>query len=288
MKKYEHMLDFDKYKNDLCILTEKIDGANFRLMFSPDEPPKFGSKSHVLNLNNNNFYNISSVLETLPLDKMQEFANKETIIFYGELFGKGINKNIDYSRLLGNKERDVFFFDIYNVNEGFYYSRKAFYEICQEIGINTTPIITEITLEDLFLNWRNLDEQLKNYIDYEIEGIVIRKYSDPEFKVKHKTSKYIEVKSTKKPKPTRNIDQSELQELIDKFLTPERVKHAITRWKENTGIYPSKENTGDVIRDVLQDIKQDYPEEGEKLKRQGKYIAKLYFNALHELQNTDI
>ena len=87
---------------DEFVLTEKLDGANFQVMFDSEGKRSYASRNQTLGLEANFFDWQHCVLRQYEeyWDKLSEFVKSkediETLHVYGELFGEGVQKRINY------------------------------------------------------------------------------------------------------------------------------------------------------------------------------------------------
>ena len=95
--------DPNSIKNSNFQVTEKIDGANFSMIFSPFEPPVYCKRSGKIN---GDFFNYQRLFEDQEyIEFVKEVQNavdnmgEIKLQFVGELYGAGIQKRIAY----GNK-----------------------------------------------------------------------------------------------------------------------------------------------------------------------------------------
>jgi len=101
--KYHPELEDETY-----LLTEKIHGSNLQVLFTPDEPIRYFSRNQEI-LPGEKFHGYQSALaEDLiqsAFQSIQKSANRlnTPIRIFGELFGKGIMKGVDYG--LGDEKR---------------------------------------------------------------------------------------------------------------------------------------------------------------------------------------
>jgi len=89
---------------------EKIDGANFSVLITQDHTPRYFSRNQ--EITGSDFYGakdiINQTIERLLSAGIFEYADaKESVRFFGELFGAGVQKRIDYG-----KEKRILFFDV--------------------------------------------------------------------------------------------------------------------------------------------------------------------------------
>lgn len=89
--------------NERFVVTEKVDGSNFQWEFSPEGDVRCGSRNNYLDMSGSfqgavirDLYAAHAVV----LDKLIKLAiqTDSTIRLYGELYGEGIQKRVDYGR----------------------------------------------------------------------------------------------------------------------------------------------------------------------------------------------
>ncbi len=293
MIKYPSMDNFYKFLSTPVILTEKIHGANIRIqiktgwMYNYRTWVYFGSRNTEYGKEYPTLYNSQEIFESLPYDKLNEFVRKHfegfvegEITFFGELYGKGIQKGMDYRDLLGDKDRDLIFFDIHSSRYEDFLHFHSVVEIIESLGLKAVPIIEETDMRHLIHVWYpNLDEKLEEYktrmnLDRKIEGIVARLPFDSNWKYKMKTKEFEEVSREKSTKSNQKEDINPYD-----YVTKARVEHAIDRFYEAKGIMPKIENTGEIIKDTVADIHKDTSDE-ELPKQLGTAIAKIFHEIL--------
>jgi hypothetical protein len=95
----------------MFIASEKLDGANIQLVFTPNEEMKVGKRTAFLN-KGEPFFDIWNTLAKYQkeLDILQQYANDldKSVRVYGELYGPGINNRVDYG-----PEKKIALFDMY-------------------------------------------------------------------------------------------------------------------------------------------------------------------------------
>lgn len=84
------------------VITEKIDGSNFQLIFTKGEELRFGSRNNELSATSDffDFQNAVLVQYADNIEKIQDWINFDSEIdelcVFGELFGGGIQRRINY------------------------------------------------------------------------------------------------------------------------------------------------------------------------------------------------
>ena len=84
------------------VITEKIDGSNFQLIFTKGKDLRFGSRNNELDITDNffDFQNAVLVQYADNIEMLQEYVDTchdvDQIQLFGELFGGGIQRRINY------------------------------------------------------------------------------------------------------------------------------------------------------------------------------------------------
>lgn len=101
---------FPELLDDTYVITEKIHGSNFQWYLEPDKPVVAGSRNMYLEIDGS--FQGAYIPELLDADKklldfLQARVNRDgcTYRVFGELFGKGIGKGVDY----GEEKRLLYF-----------------------------------------------------------------------------------------------------------------------------------------------------------------------------------
>jgi len=155
-------------------IREKIDGSNLQLYFAPGQPMKVGKRSAFLS-EGENFFDVWNTLKKYQkeIDAIQtEVENSGLPVrIFGELYGTGIQKRVDYG-----PDKYLAFFDV--EVDGEMWSQHGFERLMEELGItNLAPLLG-------YAN--NLEEALGFNVDFDSkilgkennpsEGIVIKPY----------------------------------------------------------------------------------------------------------------
>ena len=258
----------DQIQNSEFQITEKLDGANFSIIFTPYESPVFCKRSGVIK---EKFFNYHRLFENEEysnfIEKVQNAVDNMGEIklqFIGELFGKGIQKRINY----GN---DIYWrwFGIYETHPG--------------VDTELVTLEKEIEYQRTILSLNNYDifslktpiyrysASYKDFQSFEVEnlqslvcddlaeGVCIRnwgetiQYGDDKFLLKKKSEKFVE-------------DAGKIRK------APREVPEKITEYVELASTYVNKNRTLSL-----------FSKEGEikEMKEFGKYMS-LYSNDLFE------
>lgn len=245
------------------IAREKIDGANIQLVFTPGQPMKVGKRTSFLN-EGEAFFDIWNTLEKYKeeLEILQNRTNltETTIRLYGEIYGNGIQKRVDY----GN-EKYIVFFDIEVAGE--LQSQKYFDEIMRELGLNDfiPPKVGFYNNLNSALNFDvNFDSHILGKDNNPAEGIVIQPYNKvvylfdtpDRFILKKKSDKFSEKEGVKEHKPREQINP-ELLSILTNFRSYINTNRVLSVFSKHGEIQEPKE-IGKYIKLILDDAKEDF------------------------------
>ena len=119
----------EKHKGETFYITEKLDGSSVTFFKRNSEFGVCGRNWELKDSEGNTMWRIAK--ENNLIEKLQDgFA------IQGEIIGERIQKNP-----LKIKGQRIHFFNVYNIKKGRYLDFKDFISFCQEIGINTVPVI---------------------------------------------------------------------------------------------------------------------------------------------------
>jgi hypothetical protein len=157
-------------KEEKFIIQEKYDGSNFQIIFVKNEPTKFASRNQlILETDAKNKFNTYKKTETVCTicSKIETFLKDDAAItkiyLFGEIYGRGIQKRLDYGP---NVEFRIFDLNIDDV----WQSQKEMYSFCKRLDIDQF-IVRDFGIHE-FLECLKFDyESVEN-----IEGIVIKPY----------------------------------------------------------------------------------------------------------------
>ena len=279
----QFLIDCPKLKDAEFIIQEKIHGANIQFIFEPNEEFKVGKRTSVI-LEDEKFYNIQSVIPDYKdlIESLQEDANEMecTINLYGELFGPGIQKGVDY----GDKKQ-IRFFDM-TIN-GVLQSQYLLYSYIDDEFI--VPTIKKVNGLQEALDVNIEIPSLINPVDGNImEGVVIKPYSmiyrndhNEIFMIKKKNEKFIEKMTSKKERKPIKISEEtfKLREEFSKYINKNRVdgifsKHGEIDKPKDIGKY-----IGLVIKDAIEDFEKDF----EEVKLLDKKDTKFIYNSAKDI-----
>lgn len=197
------------------IITEKIDGSNFCIVISKDLPVYFQSRNQILTWESS-FFDFQQALKPHreKIETLQRVVDNEhawdEIRVYGEIFGEGVQRRIDYGTEKYFKPFEVWC-------DGYPKSIAEAKALFKDCGFEDwwVPVVAfapnletamAIDVEDLLTRHAGPQESLSHYV----EGVVISplnkvylaKPDDPEnssrFLIKKKSDRFAEVSNAKR------------------------------------------------------------------------------------------
>ena len=266
------------FKSVVC--TEKLDGTNFRTGIE-DGQFWVGGRNIVFGPGDDSFGAVawarSNDLEA-KIRAWNPYPSDAPITLFGELYGPGIQKRIDYGQ-----ERRVAFFDVM-IGDTFLDPDDAS-QVIRNLGLLEVPIVYAGPID-----MQRLDELVAEVTlagiqkDGNIrEGVVIR----PPIRLKDKRGEWIIAKhknpafdeivpESKTPKFAPGLEADVAHVLS--YVTGERLNHILTYLREE-GREINQTLTGDVIKRMLEDILR----EGELTEEQKRVAGKVAPAAIRNL-----
>ena len=248
------------------VIMEKLDGCNIQILFRPNKPYLVGKRSSYIT-KENNFNDIWNTLDKYKEEfkNIQSFCNffNTEMTYYGELYGKGIQKRVDYG-----DEKYIKFFDCF-IDDKF----MDFDAFAMLFGtITMMPYIHSInaTLEDAL----NLPFQ-ENSEGYVIKPRVnIYNQFGRRFVIKRKSPAFVDKQNT--PTPKHNLHGA-----IQDYINENRVLDCFSK----IGMIEYKKDIPKYIRYILDDAIIDFdkdhpdldltPKERKQVYNPGSSIANL-------------
>lgn len=245
-------------------IREKIDGSNLQLYFEPGKPVQVGKRSCFIG-KDENFFNVWEVLEDYQdvIDKIQtEVENTGyTIRLFGELYGPGVQKRVDY----GDKKK-LAFFDI--EVDGEMWCQFAFERLMEELEItDLAPLLgyTDNLADALNFN-ENFDSKILNKEENPAEGIVIKPYekeielgNGARFVLKKKSDIFTE---KMKVKPAKERAEEANRVIVAKMEFQSYVtKNRLLGIFSKHGEIENMDQFGKYIQLLLADAKEDFLKE---------------------------
>ena len=148
-------------------VTEKLDGSSATYYYRNGEFGVCSRNLELIETDDNTFWKVARILD---LENKLKSLNFNASL-QGELVGEGIQGN-PY-KILGQK---VFFFNVYNIDEGHYLDFDRFTEIIASLELSTVPILeTNFKLPDTIEEILSYSEN-KSFLNksFDREGVVIR------------------------------------------------------------------------------------------------------------------
>ena len=257
------------------IVLEKIHGTNFSIIFEPDQIPYFASRNRVLEPEED-FFNVRDVVlkkeHVQLMEKFVRLAKEENAPYqiYGELFGPGVNKGVNYG-----KERAFRFFDLRR--DGFLLAHRELEELLgpdlknylvPSLGIfKGLQSALDIEVEGVNSLLTPKDHQGPN----NLEGVVIKPYNKVflspigyTFFLKKKAEKFQEV--AKERKPPRESDEHPVVAALNRkfyqYITDQRLQNVFSK----EGVIADKKQISRYIQLLLDDARDDFLKDEENLK----------------------
>lgn len=266
------------------VITEKIHGANIQLIFNPGfDDFHIASRNQMTDVG---FYNVGDVLETMDLKPFQQWADHldKQIHLYGELFGPGIQKGVNY----GGKKR-ILFFDMRI--DGILLPQREFEDFFVYRGMEdmTVPVLHyAMNLEQALNTDTVFNSLLYDAEDNECEGIVIKPweknfYSNAGslFYIKKKNTKFAEkTKKERKPRAEWSDTVNDLRDTFLSYLNEERLESVFSKEGRITDPKMIGKYIGFVMKDATDTFKKeehfdDIVEEKDLTKEEQKYILSM-------------
>lgn len=269
--------DLDEYQ---YVVTEKLHGSNVSFHFKAGEPMCVARRNGML-APDEDFYGVRELIPKYQdgLDVMQGMAEEasDTIRLYGEIFGPGVQKGVDY----GDEKRIAFFgikrFDMLVPFDVFSF-------MLPETLMMVPIVATSVSLQDAL----DFDIGFTSLVGNSLcEGIVIQpqyvvledNYGSP-FLLKKKNEEFAEVE-----KQERVVDEavSNLQQEIGDYVTTARLESIFSK----EGEISSPKQIGAYIKWMVEDVTVDFAKDyrgfadmdkgqrGQVLKVVGKLTANL-------------
>jgi len=273
----------DEARNITWTISEKLHGANFSILFLSNSEPKWFSRNQ--EITNDNFYNSDDLIKEFVFIKLRIIQNfclqtQQSVRLYGELYGPGIQKGVDYGI-----ERNIKFYDMM-VNDRFI-SQMSFenFFFDHKLGSYMVPSLGRVsTLKEALAFESRFDSLISKKDDNIVEGVVIKPYEKvfidhqgSMFYIKKKNDEFKEKQSVKKVKTetqyTEEVNSYRVKFL--EFINPNRVESVFSK----EGEIMSFKELGKYIPLIHQDALDDFKKENDMefisnqfTKQERKYI----------------
>jgi Rnl2 family RNA ligase len=263
---------YPRLNDELYIITEKIHGANVQFIID-SEGYKIASRGHVL-ADGEGFYDVQNV-SLKYIDVINGFINYiknepsiDYINLYGEIFGQGIQKGVDYG-----KEKQICFFGM--MINGKLTSQFDFHKIMNELDVPKEYIVPIIDIVEGLQNAidcvdvESLVSNIKPYDGNIAEGVVIQPYREIYFSpvgdmfiLKKKSEKFKEKSRERKVPRESSVIPEEI--LIPKmefesYINDNRLDSVFSK----EGIIDDVKDIGKYIKLVMEDAKKDFEKEND-------------------------
>jgi Rnl2 family RNA ligase len=291
--KYPHIENLSRMGEILrykCVVTEKIHGTNFRMMYDDKDGLILGSHENIIykaGQEVGSLYGASAwCLEQGMTEKLKQFPNH---VFYGEFHGQGVQKGIKYC-----DGKDLRIFNILDPN-GEFVPWQTCLDICHKIGLKTViEIASGFITADFLQSIRDSLSRtaIENGIsdpDNTAEGVVIQPETPRKDKhgnwimAKYKSDKWAERASQAKTKdidPEKLEIQKEAMEFAASVVTPGRMANIIDHITRSGNTELKMSRTGEFLRELVNDIMESEKEVYDKLDKQQKNI---YNKAINQI-----
>lgn len=245
------------------IVQQKYDGSNFQICIQPDEV-RYGRRKDWIEDNGVSFNNHLEIMSRPAyaslLDNLKGLGYDEVRI-YGEIFGEGICKRVDYG-----KGKFLLFFDMYI--DGVKLTQEKFYEVMESIGAEDV-IVENYGIYDTLNEALEVENYRYNKYgdpDSELsftEGNVIKPYeiADHGMLIKHKNEWFTNLMGTK-VKKVRIIedvpdDVAEMINIFESFIDENRVIDMFSKMGE----IDTPKDIGKYLKAIQTDAIEDYLKE---------------------------
>lgn len=261
-------------------IQEKIHGANIQLIFSPKEPFLVASRNRVLE-EGEDFYGVKALLYQrfdgfTSCVKATARLTEAVITLYGEIFGPGIQKGVDYG-----SEKRIVFFDMAIDGE-------------MESAEDTRNFFAAEGYLPLYIPQLAVVEGLNNALEFDteiisafgpndpeniVEGVVIKpllhtytSHQGSRFLIKKKNERFKEKAKAKNPAPQVDSELERLHREFISYITDMRLQAVFSKHGE----IDSPSEIGKYIKLVLTDAKEDFEQENELPELNKKELKYVY------------
>lgn len=257
---------YPELKNERFAAEGKLDGSNVSFLFQPNKPFEIYSRERPI-VPSENFFDVWNVIKEeiyqeffVAVQREVEHANFDSIQVTGELFGKGIQKRINY----GDKKY-IKFFSV-RINDILQTP-----EFCYDFIPDNLLIHVEndnLTLEEaLNFNVENLKDFFSVNGESKAEGIVIKPLSkvyisplDEIFYLKKKNENFAEKYKVKEDVQKFSDSVIKLNVIFQSYLTKNRMLGIFSKHGENK----EQNQLGEYIKLLREDAIKDFMKENEE------------------------
>jgi hypothetical protein len=254
-----------------AVITHKVDGTNGRIIWDSDEQELLtGSRNRLLTGDKDNHGFDEWVQNNIPVKPFKEYFEDTSIVVFGEFFKNDILGRVEYGDEPRFRAFDVFintvfldWADVVDVAEEKLSLDVVPYEFIENPELSKLQDYVDGYTDPLAKGTADDDDRIA-------EGIVAR----PPVEVKHKKDSRImyKVKSDKFEEVNKGTNKSgkskeqkyddEDIETVDKYITNSRIRSVVESMREqDPTLDVSRQITGEVIQETIQDIKDEATEE---------------------------
>lgn len=276
---------FPGIESEAMAVTEKIDGANFQMVFEPGEAVQFASRNQILGDRASGFDFFDAEDAVIGgcaklMDAVQRYAeeNSQAVRLYGELFGGKIQGRVDYGADKCYRVFDVALGDEYLPWErvtGFFAALGLPYWLVPELGVMSLADALALDIEK---------PSRLSPADGLCEGVVVKPNTRDFYKVfpdfkerfifKRKNERFAEIRKPRPPKAQVAIppEVAAMQAEFAGYITRNRLLSAVSKLGELT----SPKQIGVFLPELITDAKADFLKEHD-LGGMGRDAAKMVF-----------
>ena len=254
---------YPELQNETYIVTEKLDGANIQIYFEPGVPYRIGKRSDFLK-EDETFFDIHSTVKKYQesLDKIQKHVEitKNKIRLYGEIYGSGIQKRVNYG-----DEKYIAFFDV-EVN-GELWAPRDFMHLAEGFDLPRVPVIQiKANITEVLSLSENFNTNINPVENNASEGLVIRPFGKNYYShvgaifiLKKKSAKFSEKEGLEKPVKILDTPVLDANLKFKAYLNDNRVLSVFSK----SGPMQEMSQMGEYIKLVLEDAKLDFLKEND-------------------------
>lgn len=241
------------FTEGIIVIQEKLDGANFRFTWEPEDGITYGSRrTWGDGLNKEQFHD--------PIRYVDSHADREALseqhdehgqlVYFGEAM---LPHTISYD---WEETPDFLGFDVWSVEAQEFLPVNQTYHLFEEIGLPKAPLIDKVNAD----NWDDYDFEVpeSQYFDGKAEGVVFKnhttdvyaKYVREDFKEKNK-------KTFGKPK---KYQESGAEKLAYQYITEARIEKAAYRLRDE-GEWDYDSLKMEMMRDLPEEVIRDMADE---------------------------
>lgn len=261
-------------------ITEKIDGSNFQWAFFPDGTVRAGSRNNYLDLNGSfqgaNIQQLYEAHENL-LSQLLEWAMNDDveIRLYGELYGQGIQKRVDY----GPTKSLIYFGMTIDGKWLSFYDFDTVLEEYEAVDLRVPLLFVADNLDEALLVGVEFDTLLSDKENNLAEGVVIQPYNSvyldangSPFILKKKHPKFGEKTKVEKVFDT---EIAVLNAQFKSYINDNRLRSVFSK----EGEISDASQIGKYIKLIMEDAREDFDKDfGDELSGLDKTQLKNVYN----------